>query len=422
MGMSSLLSGQIWTNGTLEDYISTCPDSEIRILKVIKNGKLFKAWIVAGNSPSVTFTDSPMDLDYYRVTFYGKPDLDGPIEHLLYGRLLAMTSPIYSGFHSKDLDMNMYFGNLHSHSEVSDGQGSPEKGFKWARDEAGYDFYAMTDHAEQIMPWEWRNMGKQADKFNETGRVVALRGFEWSHALAGHINVFNTDKYTSSILTPTLDLFYLWIEHNNALAQFNHPGREPFKFRNFLYYSFVSDNFFAMETGNKDTGNLDGEYLSYYPDALSKGWRVAPTNNQDNHSLSTNSHRTVIIAPELSRKALFSAMKSRRMYSTDDSNIKVAFKFGNHWMGSIVETAAETLTFTIDISDDETIESIELVNGKGNVVAEKIPDVKTGTLQWCPQIPAVKDAYYVIVTSENRLDDPQAEPLQVTVTAPIFIQ
>jgi predicted metal-dependent phosphoesterase TrpH len=394
-----------------------------RILTVVKNGEIFKAWIVTGTSFSVTFHDTPGDLDYYRAVLYGKLDLDRSLQKILYARLLAMTGPIYSGFHSDDArgDMTMYFGNLHSHSAVSDGQGTPEEAFAWARDEAGYDFYAISDHAEQIRPDEWNEIGEKADAFNEDGRFVAMRGFEWSHPSAGHINVFNTDAYTSSIQSPSLRVFYRWLDRQNGLAQFNHPGREPLTFHDFDYSSSVADNIFAIETGNKGTGNNDGEYLAYYPDALSAGWHVAPTNNQDNHSLSTNSHRTVLIAPELTRSALLYAMKNRRIYSTDDPNINVVFKLGKAWMGSVVNTSKVTARFTVDIADDEPINKIELLNEAGIVLAEKIPGVSTDSIHWRPAIPALPGSYYIQITSENVYDNADDEAVQVTMTAPIII-
>jgi len=52
------------------------------------------------------------------------------------------------------LDLNgglrPYFGHLHSHSGISDGEGTPDEVLTWARDVVGVDFYGMTDHAEQM--------------------------------------------------------------------------------------------------------------------------------------------------------------------------------------------------------------------------------------------------------------------------------
>jgi hypothetical protein len=64
---------------------------------VYKSGDLFKAWIVMGDEQSFTFKDRPIAGDWYRVEFIGKPDAT-LVQHLLYGRILALTNPIYCGF------------------------------------------------------------------------------------------------------------------------------------------------------------------------------------------------------------------------------------------------------------------------------------------------------------------------------------
>ena len=46
-----------------------------------------------------------------------------------------------------DTAYRLYWGDLHRQSNVSDGEGDLAEHFRVARDEAGLDFYAMTDHA-----------------------------------------------------------------------------------------------------------------------------------------------------------------------------------------------------------------------------------------------------------------------------------
>ena len=96
-----------------------------------------------------------------------------------------------------------YFGNLHSHTAYSDGEGTPDEAFLWARDIAQYDFYAITDHAELLSAAEWDDISIQADYYTLDGTFLAIRGFEWTH-LNGHICVYNTDSYTSALLSISL--------------------------------------------------------------------------------------------------------------------------------------------------------------------------------------------------------------------------
>jgi hypothetical protein len=51
---------------------------------------------------------------------------------------------------------NIYFGSLHNHSTLSDGDGSPSAAYAHARDVAGLDFFSLADHAENlILTWPW---------------------------------------------------------------------------------------------------------------------------------------------------------------------------------------------------------------------------------------------------------------------------
>lgn len=322
-------------------------------------------------------------------------------------------------------DMNFYFGNLHSHTDYSDGEGTPAEAYQWARDNADYDFYVVTDHAIQVSSKEWDRTQEHADAYNQDGYFTALRGFEWSHPLYGHVNVYNTSSYcnffTGLFYLPT---FYDWLDDHNALAQFNHPGREDWEMDDYKYQGDVADdNFFAIETGNKDDGNNDGEYLPYYQKVLDKGWRVAPTSNQDNHSLSTNTHRTVMIMPALSRQNMFDTMRARRIYSTDDPNMKVVFKLGDAWMGDKITPQGIELNFRVEVYDDEPITRIELVSNHGEIV-DAIDYADGGSfVSWNPAVMLSSNTYYYVKVYENNLwDDDGGHDTQIAVTAPIWIQ
>jgi len=318
--------------------------------------------------------------------------------------------------------MNIYFGNLHSHTSYSDGEGTPEEAFSWARD-LGLDFYAITDHAEQMSDKEWADTGERADEFYEPGSFVAMRGFEWSQPMAGHMNVLGTDDFTGAIKTPTLKGIYRWIDERDALAQFNHPGRKegPFveDFNDLEFEDSVSDNIVSIETGNKGTGNNDGEYYEYYPKALQNGWTLGPADNWDNHKLGGNPHRTAIIAEDLTREALYEALASRRIYSTDDSNLRVIFRCNGEWMGS--EVQGDQLSFDVVVEDDEPIERLEILNERGDVVLSMEAD--GNSVEWRPELEAKDRAYYLRVFEiDTNGDEPEAPGgLQIAVTAPVWV-
>jgi hypothetical protein len=65
-----------------------------RLAGVFKNGHLFRVWVVFGRSASFTFRDVAVAPSYYRVEVTGSPAVS-PVNHLLYGRVIALTNPVY---------------------------------------------------------------------------------------------------------------------------------------------------------------------------------------------------------------------------------------------------------------------------------------------------------------------------------------
>jgi hypothetical protein len=323
--------------------------------------------------------------------------------------------------------MNIYFGNLHSHTKYSDGSGTPQDAFRWARDVARLDFYAVTDHGEQVDPYEWWKTGQYANVANNDGAFVAIRGFEWSHPWWGHITVWNTSSYTNAVLDYTMAHFYKWLDQNNGIAQFNHPGTEYGVFEWFSPDSRVLDNLVGSETGNrKSSNNADPEaYFEWYRFALNQGWKIAPTFGKDNHSLSfPNGGRTAILAPFLTRGDLLNAIRARRLYSTDDPNLRIHFSSGDQWMGSTITVRRNSVvTFDVEVWDDEPITKLELISTGGPFLAAPSFSPDTQHVTWQPSVYLVDQPYvFLRVTTEDEKLDMPGQATNVAYTAPIWIQ
>jgi len=269
---------------------------------------------------------------------------------------------------------------------------------------------------------EWALVAQKTAEYSQPGVFVALRGFEWSHPWNGHMCIYGTADFTSAISDIWISYIYDWLEEHQGLAQFNHPGREDGVFDDLDYESSVAPNLFAIETGNRGNGNAEGEFLPYYIQALDNGWRLAPTSNQDNHSLNFNSHRTAYWASELSADSLMQAMRDRAFYSSDDPNIEVMLRVGDVTMGGLLTPAAQgSLEFQVKVVDDEPIQRLELITRGGAVAAMVEPPAGATRYCWFPVVNVSSDGYYFLkVTSEDVLDD--EGPVQVAVTAPIYIR
>ena len=201
---------------------------------------------------------------------------------------------------------NIYFGQLHAHTSYSDGAGSCEEAYAYAKNVDNLDFLAITDHSNSFdnadsasvtdgsMSSEWLEGHELAEKYT-TEDFVGLFGYEmtWSNGL-GHMNTFNTPGFQSRTqgeytnFGTALQNYYETLQKTpDSISHFNHPGTTFGDFSDFAHYSEANDALITMiEVGNGEGAIGSSGYFpsyEYYTRALDKGWHVAPTNNQDNH-------------------------------------------------------------------------------------------------------------------------------------------
>jgi len=87
------------------------------------------------------------------------------------------------------------WGDLHGHSCYSDGTGSPEDWFAYAREVAGLDVAALTDHDHfgvlflDENPDLWSRINEVVTAAHEPDKFVALAAYEWTSWIHGHRHV-----------------------------------------------------------------------------------------------------------------------------------------------------------------------------------------------------------------------------------------
>ena len=352
-----------------------------------------------------------------------------------------------------------YFGQLHSHTQYSDGAGSLEKALEYVKDlpeSANVDFVAFTDHsnyfdksgaanpegalydmslASAASQNLWNEYKSAVAAFNKenAGSMVAIAGFEmtWSGG-PGHINTFNTPGIVSRNNTTLnnktkdagLQAYYKLLSQTegvDSISQFNHPGTTFGNFIDFGYWDAVVDTrMYMVEVGNGE-GQIGagGYYPSYeqYIMALDKGWHVAPTNNQDNHKGrwgNANDARDVILTDDFTEDGIYAALRARRMYATEDKNLDLDYTVNGNMMGSIIDVP-EKLNFEISFNDPDRTDSIakvELVVNSGKVAYtwDSAADLAKGSVsvELAPEY-----TYYFVRVTEGDGD--------LAVTAPVWV-
>jgi len=283
---------------------------------------------------------------------------------------------------------NYYFGNLHSHTSYSDGVLTPSDAFRHARYAAKMDFHAVTDHGyymqEATNLHHWFLAHEEADQFYEPGRFVTLVGYEWTFT-DGHMNGFDTPRAASRDTQRNLTAFFEFLAEHHGIGVFNHPNYDIQPNWNDFEYRGLGDRQVSLiEVGSGPyRHNVTNERA--YRRALDRGWHVGAVSSQDNHRADWGTAaptRTGLMAPELTREAVLSAMRDMRTYATEDSNVRVLLASGHSVMGDEIEIApgdvmsGKSVEFRVYVADpDETdrLDMVQIVSNGGEVVWEDAP-------------------------------------------------
>ena len=352
-----------------------------------------------------------------------------------------------------------YFGQLHSHTQYSDGSGTLDTALDYVKnlpESANIQFVAFTDHsnyfdttsaanpegalynmdfATAYSQQRWKEYKDKIADFNSANTgVIAIGGFEmtWSGG-PGHINTFNTagivSRNNKTLNNKTSDAgmkaYYALLSQSegiDSISQFNHPGTTFGTFSDFSYWDGVIDSrIYMVEVGNGEGQIGAGGYYpsyEYYIMALDKGWHVAPTNNQDNHKGkwgNANDARDVIITDNFSEEGIYEAIRERRMYSTEDKNLELGYTVNGNMMGSTLSTVPEALDIEVSVADPDKTDSIskvEIVANSGKVVYTWDDPTELAAGLLTAQLAPSYSYYFVRVTEADG---------DLAVTAPVWV-
>ena len=421
----------------------------------------------AGEAPTITMTvNGTAVTPVYaggRVTYTPAADMaDGRTEVKVTATRADGKSAEFSWFFTVGkTQYQLYFGQLHGHTQYSDGAGSLDSALSYIKnlpDSANVQFVAFTDHSNYFdsknapnveaalydtslvkdsdASHSWKTYKDTIAQFNKdnAGSMVAIGGFEmtWSGG-PGHINTFNTPGIVSrnnkTLNNKTDDAgmkaYYALLsqtEGANSISQFNHPGTTFGNFKDFSYWNPVIDSrMYMVEVGNGE-GQIGagGYYPSYeqYIMALDKGWHLAPTNNQDNHQGkwgNANDARDVILTDNFTEEGIYDAIRALRMYATEDKNLELGYTVNGLMMGSSIKTVPGKLDIEVSVYDPDRTDSIskvEVVVNSGKVahVWDDPAQLKSGKLSVTL---APEYSYYFIRVTQKDGD--------LAVTAPVWV-
>jgi len=285
---------------------------------------------------------------------------------------------------------HLWFGDLHVHTEHSMDAGGPlDEMYSYARDIAGLDFAAASDHQAAIrglaggtthhgsnpcwrfesMPERWAAVCDAARRFNEPGRFITFAGFEFApNGSSGHRNIYwpgdsppmidaefpGENRFSPALLRRlALDERLLVIPHHPAIAWRAGvwDSGDAISFADLPDESQPVVEIYSKHGTSEQLngerplrGQVAGHFVS---DFLDQGHRFGFIGGSDTHNANPGSplregpYSTLrfraglaaVWADELTRESIWKAIFARRTYATTGPKILLRFFVGNLRMG-----------------------------------------------------------------------------------------
>lgn len=321
------------------------------------------------------------------------------------GRLLAHTNPLRVVAQRPAL--LPFWADFHAQSGETIGTNAAHDYFAFARDTAFIDIVGHQGNDFQITPQFWDDLNGLYDAFDQPGTFVTMPGYEWSGntSLGGDRNVF-----FATTGRPIRRSSHALVPDHSDIATDCHTARDLFAAlkrdgENAITFAHVGGRYadigFAHDPEIETAVEVHSSWGTFewiVEDAFRLGHRVGIVANSDGHKgrpgaegpgasmFGAYGGLTAVLLPELSREAVFAALRTRRHYATTGArmllDVRATFdadatlfardpvlgpgetsRVRTAEMGAIVRTTDASVSLHVDVTGCAPIEQIELRNG-----------------------------------------------------------
>ncbi len=294
-------------------------------------------------------------------------------------KLRAESNPLV--YQASPLPFRPYWGDMHGQSEETVGTNSVEDYFRFAREKSGVEFCGHQGNDFQITPDVWAEIQRCVREFYEPGRFVTFLGYEWSGntCAGGDRNVFFATDQATIFRTS-----HWQIADKSDIQNDRYPlpvlyeqlrGREDVLLVPHIGGRRANLEFLDPELESVlEIHSAWGTFEWFWEEALRRGYRLGIVANSDGHKgrpgasypgasqFGVYGGLTCIYARELTREALWEALKKRRVYGTTGERILLDVRCGEHWMGEEFSVTTPP-TIQVKVMGTDGIERVELKRG-----------------------------------------------------------
>lgn len=351
----------------------------------------------------------------------------------------------------------VYWGEIHAHSELSDGIGRPDEHYTYARDVALLDFTALCDHDSSLKanPERWSFSSMKAKEYSKPGQFIVLLSYEGrmrsadSSEFFGDINIYYLSKNEEMLESFPVPLSPSITEEKDVLLIPHSPlyGPQVQMGTHWKYLKRIPSRIMPLVEIFSTHGNSEyydcPRHLLWQAkgrsvlDALKKGFRLGFIGSSDYHELLAggllriqDTPRTInnqhlqarcglaaVRADQLTRVGIYRAMKARRTFATSGIRAYVDFSINRNEMGSefLISSPTEPRKLKIAVAAPERVVKLEIIRN-GEVIADLADENWFVEKQIIDQSPIPDGAFYYIRMTTERDDLAWSSPIWVDVT------
>jgi len=350
-------------------------------------------------------------------------------------RAIGLSTPIKCAANGPKL----FWGDIHAHSYLMDGTGTPEDNFRYARDVAGLDFFSLADHCDidgdltQISrPEQWELVKEQTRRFYEPGRFVTLLGYELAQEEGDYNVYYRTDDADWFIPATTPWELFRWLRARRLEAVvIPHMTTYPVPVRGYDLNYYDPEFVKLIEiTSCHGTGDFFGgprplctcQPGGYVQEALARGHRLGLMGSSDGHQGKPGNTRQRydngligVYAQELTRDAVFDAMKRRHCYAATNARIVLEFEINQVPMGQDLSLWEPTRFKHIRLSVAGTapLKHVDILKNNQVIFSPKVAGL-TYEGRWVDETPTSREDYYVLRVAQTDGEMAWSSPIWVS--------
>ncbi len=335
----------------------------------------------------------------------------------------------------------LFWADLQIHTGQSDGTGTPEEVYRYAREVARLDVAALTDHdahgivAIDETPAIWERLTAATRNAHEPGRFVTLLGYEWTSWTFGHKHILYRDD-TGPLWShrdeesKTPDGLWKALPAGRAMTISHHTLGEPVvvdwdyhdpEVERLVEICSIHGNSEGVGQPMAVRGAKEGHGVR---DALARGYRLGFVGSGDTH----NGHPGLgdptsaptggiagIYATDLTREAIWDALYHRRTYASTGPRVVLDVTLNETMMGGVVTLGSVDTerTLSIEAHAPFKIRTLDIIKNERLYVSTAIDDLRFALAFDDPEPAADGDRYYVRLRLQND---------QMVFSSPIWVE